>query len=87
MEGGGTKPQCRYLAEYFAFLHEFAKMGEEECAFLLHTGAISTIVNFYMGHKTQETYVSAIAPCTLAYMLVTRHAIFLPLGGILMIAP
>ena len=68
---GSTKPHCRYLAEYFAFLHEFAKMGEEECGFLLHSAAISTIVNFYMGHKTQETYVS------LSLLMIVWNVMFL----------
>lgn len=55
---GGQKPHSKYLAEYFAFLYEFAKLGEEECLFLLNVEAIATMVNFYTGHKLQENYVS-----------------------------
>ncbi|XP_077522254.1 ubiquitinyl hydrolase 1 puf isoform X3 [Amblyomma americanum] len=47
----GAKQHLRHLTEYFAFLLEFAKMGEEECQFLLSIEAISTIVSFYLGHK------------------------------------
>ncbi|KAM7288964.1 ubiquitin carboxyl-terminal hydrolase 34 [Ixodes scapularis] len=47
----GAKQHLRHLTEYFAFLLEFAKMGEEECQFLLSVEAISTIVSFYLGHK------------------------------------
>lgn len=28
----GVKPHSKHLTEYFAFLYEFAKMGEEEVA-------------------------------------------------------
>ncbi|KAL1414805.1 hypothetical protein MTO96_007264 [Rhipicephalus appendiculatus] len=47
----GAKQHLRHLTEYFAFLLEFAKMGEEECQFLLSIEAITTIVSFYLGHK------------------------------------
>ena len=52
------RPHSKYLMEYFAFLYEFAKMGDQECFFLLHINAISTMVSFYMGQKAQENYVS-----------------------------
>lgn len=52
------RPHSKYLMEYFAFLYDFAKMGDTECMFLIHTGSISTMVNFYMGQKAQENYVS-----------------------------
>ena len=54
----GSKPHCKYLTEYFAFLHEFAKMGSNECQFLLRINAISVMVAFFMRHKAQENYVS-----------------------------
>ncbi|XP_077536768.1 ubiquitinyl hydrolase 1 puf isoform X3 [Haemaphysalis longicornis] len=47
----GAKQHLRHLTEYFAFLLEFAKMGEEECQFLLSIEAISSIVSFYLSHK------------------------------------
>nr|XP_033794971.1 ubiquitin carboxyl-terminal hydrolase 34 isoform X3 [Geotrypetes seraphini] len=47
----GVKPHSKHLTEYFAFLYEFAKMGEEESQFLLSLQAISTMVHFYMGTK------------------------------------
>ena len=53
----GVRPHSKYLMEYFAFLYEFAKMGDQECFFLLQINAISTMVSFYMGQKAQENYV------------------------------
>ncbi|XP_011610930.2 ubiquitin carboxyl-terminal hydrolase 34 isoform X2 [Takifugu rubripes] len=47
----GVKPHSKHLTEYFAFLYEFAKMGEEESQFLLSLQAISIMVHFYMGTK------------------------------------
>ncbi|XP_036605909.1 ubiquitin carboxyl-terminal hydrolase 34-like [Trichosurus vulpecula] len=47
----GVKPHSKHLTEYFAFLYEFAKMGEEESQFLFSLQAISTMVHFYMGTK------------------------------------
>ena len=31
----GVKPHSKHLTEYFAFLYEFAKMGEEEVSIAL----------------------------------------------------
>ncbi|KAK3093520.1 hypothetical protein FSP39_016701 [Pinctada imbricata] len=53
----GVRPHSKFLTEYFAFLLEFAKMGDEECLFLINVNAIATMVNFYLGQKQQETYV------------------------------
>ncbi|XP_021344453.1 ubiquitin carboxyl-terminal hydrolase 34-like, partial [Mizuhopecten yessoensis] len=53
----GVRPHSKYLTEYFAFLLEFAKMGDEECFFLINSNAISTMIGFYMGQKAQENYV------------------------------
>ncbi|XP_076312719.1 ubiquitinyl hydrolase 1 puf isoform X2 [Tachypleus tridentatus] len=50
----GAKEHLKHLTEYFAFLVEFAKMGEEECQFLLSVEAITTIVNFYLGQKSSD---------------------------------
>lgn len=44
----------QHLTEYFAFLLEFAKMGDEESRFLLSINAVSTIVNFYLGQKAND---------------------------------
>ena len=60
------RPHSKYLMEYFAFLYEFAKMGDQECFFLLHINAISTMVSFYMGQKAQENYVSVTDSSVLA---------------------
>ena len=54
----GVRPHSKYLTEYFNFLNEFAKLGEEECSFLTSINCISTMVAFYMGQKQQENYVS-----------------------------
>ena len=40
---------CRYLAEYFTFLYEFARLGAEEKRFLLKNDCISIIITFYLG--------------------------------------
>lgn len=50
----GAKAHLKHLTEYFGFLYEFCKMGEEECKFLLGVGAISTTVNFYLGQKAND---------------------------------
>ena len=56
---GGSRPQSKYLSEYFAFLLEFAKMGEEEVFFLIHINAISTMVNYFLAaHRPHDNYVS-----------------------------
>ncbi|XP_046627893.1 ubiquitin carboxyl-terminal hydrolase 34 [Neodiprion virginianus] len=49
-----AKQHLKHLTEYFSFLYEFSKMGEEETLFLIQVQAISTMVNFYLGHKTHE---------------------------------
>lgn len=35
----GVKPHSKHLTEYFAFLYEFAKMGEEEVSIALYLGS------------------------------------------------
>lgn len=45
----GAKAHLKHLTEYFGFLYEFSKMGEEESKFLLAVGAIHTMVHFYLG--------------------------------------
>ena len=66
----GVRPHSKYLMEYFAFLYEFAKMGEQECMFMIHTNSITSMVNFYMGQKGQENYVSTHAPCFGKYLFI-----------------
>ena len=48
LESGQAKPHLKYLPELFRFLHDFAKLGEEETRFLLKVNAISTLVEFYL---------------------------------------
>lgn len=55
-----AKQHLKHLTEYFSFLYEFSKMGEEETLFLIRVQAISTMVNFYLGHKTHE-FVDAVS--------------------------
>ncbi|KAG1678108.1 Ubiquitin carboxyl-terminal hydrolase 34 [Nymphon striatum] len=50
----GAKQHLKHLTEYFAFLYEFAKMGDEEGQFLLSIDAISIMINFYLGQKNTE---------------------------------
>ena len=54
----GNKPHCKFLTEYFAFLLDFAKMGDPECIFLLRMSAISTMANFFLYLKNVDNYVS-----------------------------
>lgn len=44
------KPNIKNLTEYFSFLYEFAKQGDEECSFLISIEAISIMINFYLNH-------------------------------------
>jgi len=44
----------RNMTEYFAMLHEFSKLGDEESKFLIAIQCISTVVNFYLGLKGHE---------------------------------
>ncbi|CAG2161635.1 unnamed protein product [Oppiella nova] len=63
IENLNAKPHLKHLTEYFAFLCEFAKQGDEECKFLLAVEAISTVVSFYMGlcGKSANDYVEVLS--------------------------
>ncbi|CAH0550563.1 unnamed protein product [Brassicogethes aeneus] len=50
----GAKAHLKHLTEYFGFLYEFSKMGEDESKFLLAVGAINTMVHFYLGQKAND---------------------------------
>ncbi|XP_074042316.1 ubiquitinyl hydrolase 1 puf isoform X2 [Leptinotarsa decemlineata] len=50
----GAKAHLKHLTEYFGFLYEFSKMGEDESKFLLAVGAINTMVHFYLGQKVND---------------------------------
>jgi ubiquitin carboxyl-terminal hydrolase 34 len=50
----GAKAHLKHLTEYFGFLYEFSKMGEEESKFLLAVGAINSMVHFYLGQKAND---------------------------------
>ncbi|KAK5649017.1 hypothetical protein RI129_003909 [Pyrocoelia pectoralis] len=50
----GAKAHLKHLTEYFGFLYEFSRMGEEESKFLLVAGAINTMVHFYLGQKAHD---------------------------------
>lgn len=54
------KNYIRNMSEYFALLHEFSKLGDEESKFLIAIQCISTVVNFYLGLKGHE-FVSMIS--------------------------
>lgn len=67
-----SRPNCKYLSEYFGLLLEFARMGDNECVFLLSISAISTMVSFFMAHKQQDNYVRSIWELLLsAFLLAT----------------
>lgn len=55
----GAKAHLKHLTEYFSLLYDFSKMGEEESQFLIAVHAISLMVNFYLGPKSNE-FVSTI---------------------------
>lgn len=58
IERMNTKPCIKNLTEYFHFLNEFAKQGEEECKYLISIEAISTIINFYLNYgKIQNEFL------------------------------
>ncbi|XP_017767834.1 PREDICTED: ubiquitin carboxyl-terminal hydrolase 34 [Nicrophorus vespilloides] len=50
----GAKAHLKHLTEFFGFLYEFSRMGEDESKFLLTVGAIHTMVDFYLGHKVND---------------------------------
>lgn len=50
----GAKAHLKHLTEYFNFLYEFSKMGDEEAKFLLAVGAINSMVHFYLGQKAND---------------------------------
>ena len=53
----GAKSHLRNLTEYFAFLLEFAKMGDTETEFLLATECITTMVNFYLSQIPENVRI------------------------------
>lgn len=50
----GAKAHLKHLTEYFNFLYEFSKMGDEESKFLLAVAAINSMVHFYLGQKAND---------------------------------
>jgi len=46
---------CKYLPEYFSFLFEFARLGEEEKRFLIRIDCISIMITFYIGSKDKAS--------------------------------
>jgi ubiquitin carboxyl-terminal hydrolase 34 len=45
----GAKTYIRHLTEYFSFLYDFSKLGEEECQFLISINTIASFVFFLVG--------------------------------------
>lgn len=50
----GARIHMRHLSEFFGLLFEFSRMGEEETMYLLRIGVIKSVVDFYLGNKTQD---------------------------------
>ncbi|CAF1004126.1 unnamed protein product, partial [Didymodactylos carnosus] len=50
----GIRLPIRYMCEYFAFLHDFAHNGCDECYLLLDCLCIKQLVTFYMLHRRQQ---------------------------------
>ncbi|KPM06040.1 ubiquitin specific protease-like protein 2 [Sarcoptes scabiei] len=45
-----TRHSIKYFHEYFSFLLEYAKQGDEECRFLLSIDTIPIVINFYLNY-------------------------------------
>lgn len=57
----GVKPHSKHLTEYFAFLYEFAKMGEEEVRGRTHFASSQTHTKFlYLLKTTTELFIHKI---------------------------
>ena len=54
----GVKPHSKHLTEYFAFLYEFAKMGEEEVEYCQHRRHKYTHHCQHRRHKYTHTTAS-----------------------------
>lgn len=50
----GARIHMRHLSEFFGLLFEFSRMGDEETMYLLRIGVIKSVVDFYLGNKTQD---------------------------------
>jgi len=48
LEAGTAKSHLKHLTELFSFLHDFAKLGDQEAEFLLSVQTITICVEFYL---------------------------------------
>ena len=60
---------CKYLAEYFSFLFEFARMGGEEKRFLRENNCISIMITFYVGEPERRNSNSSQVSAVCVYSL------------------
>jgi hypothetical protein len=63
LDSGVARPHLKYLSEFYSFLFDFAKLGEEETRFLLSIQAISTLVDFYLKaiNMSPDSIVSSLS--------------------------
>lgn len=55
----GVKPHSKHLTEYFAFLYEFAKMGEEEVSRALWFWGVGLYMHVLYSSNSIPTYFRA----------------------------
>ena len=68
LETGSARPHLKYLSEFYSFLYDFAKLGEEETRFLISIQTISTLIDFYLKVINQSPDCSVslyVYPCLL----------------------
>jgi ubiquitin carboxyl-terminal hydrolase 34 len=49
-----NKFNIRHMSEYFSFLYEFARIGQEECLMLIRANAISKCATFYLHNRRPD---------------------------------
>lgn len=65
----------RYMSEYFGFLTEFARIGQEECLILIKSGAVQKCSNFYAKNrrhkiKKSESLCRSLSSSSLTQLLL-----------------
>jgi hypothetical protein len=49
-----SKPNIRFMSEYFTFLIEFSRSGIEQCLMLLKSSAIQKFSQFYLNNRRPQ---------------------------------
>lgn len=69
----GVKPHSKHLTEYFAFLYEFAKMGEEEVS-VSYDRISKTVIKFYLANVLFDCFTESVPVVTTSHL---HHGAFL----------